>query len=451
MSSIVLDADKNEKWMESHGDVLEKEIADEESSAPIGRRVYRETYIPPEELDKLREVYSHVVVQDFEDSYHLSRQEREKEREKYGKFFALRQNFTKKIRKIDKYVEACRICMDIVKQTADENGIYSREKFMEKFMDGEIEINGLKFPKYQGKDKKRLDWDFIMELILHPEMDISVIRESTSDDLDTIIDVDKLFDEREIADITNSAFDNDSNEHAIYDMDLEGDNVAGYLTKKERKRLIKANPAYIHIVKDIRKSGSQRRKNMEIWNLTEKEQHYIEAYDDKLLKKKRQAVPVFSGNIDDPDAVNSYLYQMEQYERETELVEFNGRMITIEEMEDIQFKDALEKNGWNLRNIYGNKEREREQRRRKKEETKKIARMKAMLEKLQAASEERESRESDGGIGINTKKKSKKKKSKKEKKASKKIDEIILDAFSPDDDNMKAYAERMQNMKWGEK
>ena len=146
------------------------------------------------------------------------------------------------------------------------------------------------------------------------------------------------------------------------------------------------------------------------------------------------------------DDVNAYLYAMEEYERETTLVEYNNRYITQEELDDIKYKQMLEENGWNLRNLYGNKERAKKRKDQERADKKKIKRLKKMLQEIQ---EKGSSEDSDGlyddDKGVNTKKKKVKKKA---KKKAKKYDELILDAAGVDDEDIEGYKKRMENMSW---
>ena len=42
MSSIVLNADRDQKFLEEHGDLIENERENEDESAPVGERKIRE-------------------------------------------------------------------------------------------------------------------------------------------------------------------------------------------------------------------------------------------------------------------------------------------------------------------------------------------------------------------------------------------------------------------------
>lgn len=451
MSAIVLNASKDEKYLEENGDMFERSPDEEDETAHKSHRTIREVYISPEEKEQLLELYTSSVVQDFEDEYHMSRDERDHMKEKYEKFFRLKKGFTKKIRKLDKYVEACRLCMDIIKDTAESNGIYDPEKFEHMVLTGEASINGLNFPKFQGKGKKSINWEYVAEFILDPSKDIRelVSRDELADE-SMQIDEEGLFSSGELDNIIRPLTEDEEKERksSIFNPeDLDGE-CAQYISKKDRKNLIKVFPGYVKMMKGMKKSASNSRKNSMIWQLDQAELQFIEEYDAKVNGKKASSIPEFHGEANKQSDVDAYLYAIEQWEEENTLVEFNGRWITKEELHDIQYKKMLEDAGWNIRNLYDNKEREKKLAKAKANDKKRVRQLKKMLAEIQERTDRREAGEDlESENGINKKKK---KKSKKAKKKSKKFDEIILDAVGAEDENMKAYEKRMKKMKWGE-
>lgn len=450
MSSIVLNADRDEKFLEEHGELIENARENDYESAPVRERKIREVYIPPEEKERLLGMYTHVVVQDFEDEYHMSYEEREKMKEHYEKFFRLKKGFTKKIRRLDKYVEACRLCMDIIRDTAETNGIYEPEKFINMVLQGQATINGLNFPKFQGKGKKLINWEYVAEFIYDKDKDIRELTERDELAEETMIFTqDELFDSEELEDITKPLTEKEKYERsgAVFNPDEFDQECAQFMTKKDRKNLIKIFPGYVKVMKDIKKSASDARKNSKIWQLDQDQLQFIEEYDAKVRGSKASQPPVFKGEATKQSDVDAFLYAMQQWEEENTLVEFNGRWITKEDLHDLEYKRILEESGWNLRNLYDNKEREKKLQKAKENDKKRIRQLKKMLAEIQDRTDRRDSGEDIDNNKINKKKK---KKNKKAKKKSKKYDEIILDAVGSDDENMKMYKKRIENMKWGE-
>ena len=121
MEEIILDASRNSDYVE---EMKEKGVITEpEDKFTQAQRKLQSVYISPEEEAQLREMYSHVVVQDFEDEYHMPREAREKMRTQYEKIFKLRNNYTKKIRQIDVFIDACRLCLENIRDIAENNKI----------------------------------------------------------------------------------------------------------------------------------------------------------------------------------------------------------------------------------------------------------------------------------------------------------------------------------------
>ena len=113
----------------------------------------KERTISEKKRKELEEVYSRVAVHDFGDDYHLSEEERRK-RNKYYEVFAKLKKCKRKFRKLDEYVKVYRLCMNALQVVAEENGIYDPDKFIRMTIRGDIEVYGLSFPKYVGKNKK---------------------------------------------------------------------------------------------------------------------------------------------------------------------------------------------------------------------------------------------------------------------------------------------------------
>ena len=328
----------------------------------------------------------------------------------------------------------------------------SPEKFVKMVLRGDIEISGVNFPKYQGKGgKKRINWNTVAAYILDDTKDPKELlensdpRASVEEEYLTARDT---FTKEELENILGEGdpeVENHMNEGGFFNEEDYDGRVAVYTSKKMVRELMKTSPSYQRIVKEMcRREDMKRRSGSMIWDLDESDMKYIEEYDAKINGgKKKNGPPEFKGSIMNEDDVNAYLYAMEEYERETTLVEFNGQYITQEELDDIKYKQMLEENGWNLRNLYGNKERAKKRKEQSKADKEKIKRLKKMLKKIQEKSEGSDDSLYDDGV--NTKKK---KASKKAKKKAKKYDELVLDAAGVDDEDIKGYKKRMENMSW---
>ena len=170
MGTILLDATRNDDFVKNNQDRI-AEIHEGEESSTLNRK-YREVFIPPEEEERLLAMYGTSVTQDFGDEFHMSRDEREAMAQRYEKFFKLKKGYTRRIRRLDKYVEAYRLVMDIINDLAKDNGLYDEAMFRKKVLNGDIVIPNLNFPKFQGKKKKLINWKQVSEFIADPTKDI---------------------------------------------------------------------------------------------------------------------------------------------------------------------------------------------------------------------------------------------------------------------------------------
>ena len=462
-SGIVLDADQNQEYLE---DQLKQEMIKNgeipDSISNISRRKIKDVYISPEEIEELRDRYSKVVVQDFEDDYHISREEREAMRKRYEKFFRLKRNYTKKIRRLDKYIEACRLAVEIIMDTAEANGVMDPDDFITEVLTGKIVINGLTVPKYQGKGKKTLNWDYIMQFILDPSRDIDeIINNQDVSKCKEVVEVEDTSTPEEVmSDEDYEAFINliKSNKEpnkSFYD-GSDGEGFATVESDKQRKGLLKICPNYSKKLKAMYDKGRNVDRGY-MWQLEDEDLQWIREFKEEAARKNGDSRPEFTGSIMDDDAVGRYLFELEEWENDHELVKYGQNMITKEQKSEINFKNLLESSGYNLRNLYGNRERQKKLEKARSKQSKEIKSLKKMLEELKSKQEKTNLEglngtievKDIGGDQVNKKKKKKKKaKGKKAKEMEKHFDNMILDSIGATDKDMKSYEKRMKKMTW---
>jgi hypothetical protein len=443
---ILLDASRNKEFVENNRERLEEIKSMSEESSGYSQKKFRGVYISPEEEAKLLEQFSTVVTQDFEDEYHMSSKERADMKQRYEKFFKLK-NFTKKIRRLDKFVEAYRICMDIVNDIAETNGIYSPEEFKKKVMSGAITITGLQFPKFQGKKKKRINWDYVAEFVADPTRDIRELTEQ-----------DEIAQEAEVtANSTESELDYylrplAEEEQAALDFRLakedDGVMIGAEIDKKHQKNLLKKVPSMVKIINDAGKSAQSARGRAHVWDMDSSEMQALKSYDDAIRGKSELAMPKFSGKIHKTSDVDAYVYALDEYLKNNTYVEYNGRLVTEADKEEMEYLAALENAGWNLRNLYDNKDKEKRDKKASKDELKRIKVLRKTLATMQERSSLREKGYTSKEIERILEEKASKGK-KKKKKAKKKIDGILLDAVNSDEEDFKAYAKKMSKLTGG--
>lgn len=381
--------------------------------------------LSPEKIKELTEVYQRVVVNDFGDEYHMSEEERKK-KFRYYEAFSKVTKCKRKYRKLDEFVKVYRLCIDCLKVVAEENGVYNPEKFMKMVIKGEIEVFGLHFPKYVGKDKKDINWNYISDFIMDYTKDPSELsrkqRSSISDiDMDDQKALEMLFTKDDLEKLMKNINEPEENE-IFMPYDEEEDDyrpgVALVSDKKNMKDLIKFAPDVIKRVRDEvkeqrRQSSMNSRLGSFVFEMTEDDFEYIQKMDQKRGYQSSSDIPEFKGDIMNKNDYKKYLYQLDMYENEQVKVNYNGKMKTKSEINEIELKDALEKAGWNVRNLYKEKDREKKLKKAAKRDSKREEELKKRLLEVQ----KRQDKRSKNGIEFNIKKKKKSKKKKKDKES----------------------------------
>ena len=447
---LVLNASKNEEFVKDNPDLVASARANDEGSSTFAPSSFKEVYMPPEEEAELLEMFSTSVVQDFGDDYHLTKAERELMQERYAKFFKLRNNYTKKIRNLGKYIEAYRLCMEIVNDIAETNGLYKPKDFKEKVLAGRIQINGLEFPKFQGKRKKKINWELVAEYVNDPTKDIREITEMDDVAKETQhIDPSSLMSKDEIEECI-APVDQETWENMEYKVSTAQVEPYGALEigKKQQRRIAKLCPMFIQSLKDAAKVPGSTRSKSKIWSMSDEEIEVLEAYDSKIRGKNSVAMPEFKGNFLDDRAVDAYLHALDEYESENTFVNYNGRLLTEAQADELEYVRALEDCDWNIRNLYDNKDKDKKAKKAEKNDKKRIETLRKMLANAQEKEDLRSKGYSDKEIQAHMEKKEAagKKNKKKKKKAKRKMNSIILDAVKSQDKNFKKYKKRMERM-----
>lgn len=377
--------------------------------------------VSPEVFEEMKKVYDVVCVNDYNDEYHMSEEER-KQKSKYYEVFSQLSRCKRKFRKLNEFVKVYRIALKCLKEVANNNGIYDPEDFIVKVLRGDIEVYGLQFPKYIGKDKKDINWKYISDYItdetMNPE-DLSKNQDSELDDLTKKELSERIFSPDELSLITELAKrdeDEDIETKFFDEHDESQENTVFMGKKNEIKKFIKMSP---EILKGLNEALREHKKSMQqdnrlnsfVFEMTEDDYAYIESMDKEYGYHSDSDIPVFKGDISKRKDYKKYLMALEIYDNERIKYNYNGKMRTLEEIKEIQLKEALERDGWNMRALYREKDREKKLKKAYKEDKK---REEALRKKLVQIQDKQKNRKSSG-IEFDSKKK--KKKDKKKKKA----------------------------------
>ena len=429
MFELVLDA-KEKNQIES----MYIEEADEvESSNSIVRKrsngekpvfVRKHRKFTEEELSQMRDMYSKVVVNDYGDEYHLSEEERKKKFMYYDVFSQIVRR-KRKYRKLDEFVKVYRLYMDALKVVADDNGIYDPNEFTEKVIKGKIKVYGLEFPRYVGKDKKTINWEFVSEYVFDRDKDpeeLSSQRKSIYDDMTEDEVKNMIFTENEIElyeELARKSV-NDEDCVPIEDDDVDFSIVLEKAKKSDTKELFESSPELLRSMRDKEKERKKsrdigKRLDSYVFDMTEEDFKIIAREDQKRGFVYESDMPIFHGDISNRDAYKKYLYMLQEYEDNHIKENYHGKQHTIAEIQEIELKDDLESAGWNLRKLYHHKSEKKKLAKAYKADKKREEALKRKLIEIQNHKKKLGSKGKNKGIEFDAKnkKKGKKKKDKK--------------------------------------
>jgi hypothetical protein len=147
----------------------------------------------------------------------------------------------------------------------------------------------------------------------------------------------------------------------------------------------------------------------------------IAKYDERFGYKSKSDVPQFKGDILNDKDYDKYMRKLDDYEEEEVKYLFEGKLMTGERIRGIQVRSFLERHGWNVRNLYDNKDKEKKLKKLQKKDDKREEELKRKLANIE---DRRDRRSRRLGQESDKKKKDKKKGKNKSKKSPKKNKEI---------------------------
>ncbi len=380
-------------------------------------------YLSPDRLAKMESTYGVSIVHDFGDEYHLTDEEREAQNN-YYKLFARLNKCKRKYRKINEYVDCARISLQALQAVADNNTVYSADEFMAMVMKEKIIVSGWFYPKYNGRDRKQLSWDYITDFILSDRPSEELLKQKVSEndflseeELEEEAKI--LFSEEELAHIFAEVSPDKIFKEEVHVIDLDEEeldadsSIAVYADKSETKELLKTAPELLILAKEIRREmKSTEQLSRYVSDIRMEDIEAIEEYDNKRNLISNSDIPEFKGDITNDKDYHKYLRALKVYE-DTQIKEnYAGKMRTREEIKELQLKEALESAGWNIRVLYDNQDREKKLKKAMKADKKREKKLKEQLTKVQNRSKRRM------GMDIDDDSSKKKKKKKKNKKKS---------------------------------
>lgn len=418
----------------SFGDEEAKKPVDEEMSMEERIRASKtiseakeSQYIPPRMLAEMEASYGEVVVHDFGDDYNLSEQEKE-EKNKLYKVFSKLARCKRTYRKIEEFIQVARLSMDALNAVAETNGRYEPEEFKRRVFKGKIEVQGWMFPKLAGKERKKVNFAYLADFILGGE-DPSLFNgmvETPEDEFPTddelIASCKKLFDEDAIERIThvedpeavkkrvNGVIEDPTDPNQVpFDVVIINDEDAN-------KKLIKRSPEILDAVKEYRRKikSSEQLQGL-ISDIDYDDFEAISKVDARVSEKSGGGVE-FKGTILNDDDYYEYITESDEYAYTHDLYNYNGRQKTKAEIDEAEFMRAIENAGWNVKILFGNKERIKKRNAALKADKRREKALRAQLERVSKRIKAKD--DDDRGRRLSDTRSMKSKKKKKKKKIS---------------------------------
>lgn len=383
-----------------------------------------------EREDMMKDEFRTVVVHEFGDEYHLSEEERKK-KYKYYEAFKTFSKYKHKFRKFPEYIKAMREALKCLDLVAKDNFVYSPDEFKKLFFRGKIWISGLILPEFKGAGRRSVDTEYLTEYILSDAPAEDFLKEEeheiyTKEELEDAYEV--LFseeDKRVIDRAINSDEDEETEIYAPVSLYEDDENIPSNmclpLTKKEIKKSIKVLPDLGNLYKRIekkRKKGSLGMGGL-ISDMLSADIEEFELYGNNQTIQL-SPMPLFKGDMMNDTDYYKYLAKLEDWESTQIKTTYNGKLKTKEEIDAIELRKALENHNWDIRNLFGNKERMKKLEKIRKEQLQKEKLLKKKLISVQNANKRRKLGEDFDDEELSKEEKKLSKKTKKLKKKAKK-------------------------------
>lgn len=382
---------------------LEEEKAKNFQNSNINNRqlpTVDEVKVPKRRVAEIMAGYNCSVVHDFDDMYHMSEEERNKQFQFYHAFQKV-QRMKVKYKSVPKYIIALRAAFECLDSIAEKNGIYSPEKFKKMFYKGDIYITGLEFPVYTGRDKKKINWDEVLDYVYSNQdpydWNCSTVEDIEADTLEEKMRI--MFSEEQLEEIFSAETSDEAVEslNSFYyedDKELYGENIATPISKKEL-RSIDRNIIRDAMVEMRRSTDTANRLASAAFDLTEDDFRKIEAYDRKHGFKTSMVPPEFKGNIMSDKDTEKFFTEFDEYE-DSIMEERHGKLYTRAQIEELELKEMLQEAGINIMTCYDNKSREKKLKNAIKRDKEKEKRLRKQLTRLEKRREKRKMGDSNG-------------------------------------------------------
>ena len=439
----------------------------EQSTSEESRRIRtkEEITLSKKKLESLEKLYDDVVVHDYGDDYHKTSEELEKE----NAFFQLYRKISgkkQKYRSLPEYIRATRDCLEFLYAVASRQHIYEKEDFITMWANDEIRITGMYLPKYKGKDRKRINGKALAEYILSDEDPENFIKEEEA----PIIDSEEMLDQQIAQLFTVGEYNEimrDVKEGLMEQPDgefidtkrpstYEGLPIAIESSRKDIRKIMEKNPGLSLTIKESLRN-SRRFDNFAdqmVYDLHEEDYDAIRKYDEAYGVSSSSDIPSLHGSLMDGDDYQEIMDALDEWDWNNGRVEYHGKWMSKEELNESFLKELLDQNGFNIRALWNERSKEKCLKEFLKKERKREEKLRRELSRVKEENDKRDKQlkhMSDADIRkLTRKQRTRNKKNKKLKKKKKKqLDEILLGTVGSADASFKKYENEALDWSFG--
>lgn len=409
--------------------------------------------IPEKRKEEVLRGFDCVVVNTFDDDYHSTDEERE-QHNRFAKDANKIRKMKRIYRRLDEYIIAVREHLKFLDKVAEGNGVYDPEEFKKMFFKGKINIVGMRFPKYKGPNRKDVNYKYLAEFALSGADPSEIIPKWQRDDYEDD-DPQQLIKELFTDDELKFIFSPLTKEEARYEYELFDENeddqdgipVGVTMTNKDTKKLVKAQPELVAKLKEIKREKNTINKLNDAFlhNTIVEDIDEISRYEANYGFVSKADVPEFKGDVFSSKDYNKYMQKLKDYEDNNIYTNYHGKDKSLGEIKELELKEILEQDGWNIRNFAENKMQEKRMKKLQKRDNKKIKQVKRHLMAIEKRRKSRiEGDESYKDFKKKKKKKVKDKAKKKEMKSNvkKDLNNILMAKANVKEETFKEYEER---------
>lgn len=313
-------------------------ILDDGSDIIIKQYYSKQRKFSEAEMKAMRSSLDEICLNDFSDEYNLTTEERFANAEEARIITAMAKT-KRKCNNVVDFVIAMRYRLDAIDYIAETNGVYDPDKFRKLVAKGEIILTGIPIPKYTGKNRKHINWDYIFEFIVNRDKDPNELREHEKETVYETgeVDIRNMFSEAQYKELVETDYSAD-----------EGVEVDLFIpTSKSMKRLVNDLPDVHYAAMDYISSIKKRiRGGYAFGSFSARdEMDSIQNLDKRDIRNSGVTPPEFDGDFGNKKDVDAFMREYNDWYIDNTYTNQNGATMTLREANLTAVRKLMEEGG----------------------------------------------------------------------------------------------------------